>query len=232
MQTLSINDAEAQADEIEALLPWFITGRLTPSEQAYLAACMDANPSRTSHVVLAREERIISIIANEDIPGPSAAALDRLMAAIAATPQPRRWAVPSVASIWNRATAYLSNVPPRALGLAAATAMVALVAQAITIGTLLPRENAIYKSAFGDGPAKTAGGVEILVALQPGVTAAGLTSALIELNATVIDGPKGGLYRLRIGSGKVAPDVTTQITANVKAKPEVFAFVGLTASKP
>ena len=232
MQTLPIIAAEAQADEIEALLPWFVTGRLTSAEQANLAALLKINPSRTAHVVLAREERIISIIANEAISGPPAAALDRLMTAIAVTPQPWRWVAPSLASIWSGAAAYLPSLSPRGLGFAATTALIALVAQAITISSLLPRADSVYKPASVPGLAQTASGVEILVALQPNVTATGLTSALIELNATVIDGPRSGLYRLRIGSGKVAPGVATQITAKVKARLDVFAFVGLTASKP
>ncbi len=223
----------AQADEIEAMLPWFVTDRLTSSEQTHLAACFEAYPSAASHVALAREERIISIIVNEAIAGPSSSALDRLMTAVAATPQPRRWIVPSVASIWHQAAAFFAGFSPRTLGIAAATAAFILAAQAITISTLLPRNEDKFSTAFGDSPVRNvSGGFELLVALQPSVTAAALTSALAEFNAVVIDGPKGGLYRLRVGSGKIAHDVAAQTTANLKARQDVFAFVGRVAAKP
>ena len=220
------------ADETEALLPWLVTGRLTAGEQARVAAYFEAHPAVVSHVALAREERDGSVAGNEAIAAPSPAALDRLMAAVAVTPQPRRLMVPSVTSVWDKFAALLGNLTPRTMGLAASAAAVVIMAQAITIGTLLPREGGRYFPESGPETAGVANGLEVLVALQPGAAASAFTSALVELNATVIDGPRSGLYRLRIRSGTIDTAVANQTIANLKAHPDVFAFVGRVAVKP
>ena len=55
-------------------------------------------------------------------------------------------------------------------------------------------------------------------------TASSLTSALSELKATVLDGPRaGGVYRLRLAGASADPPAGL---AKVKAKADVFAFVG------
>ncbi len=230
MQPLTTDVNLTEAAEIEAMLPWLATSRLTTAERVRITTYVDAFPAVAPLVIMAREERISCIIDNEAIAGPSRAALDRLMAAIAITPQPRCFKVPSISGAWQRFTALLGNPSPNAIALASGAAAIVMLVQAIAIGTLLPTEGMKFKTAFDTNVAVTAGGIEMLVSLQPGVTAKDLNSTLSEFNAVIIDGPKNGLYRLRVGSGKVPSDVAARTTDGLKARQDIFAFAGRAAT--
>jgi len=214
----------APADEIEAMLPWLVTGKLSPAETARVASYLDAHPDVAAHVALAREEQDAAIAANEAIKAPGAAALDRLMAQVAASPQPRTFSVPSPLSVWEKIAGFINSFSPTTLGIAGAAAAVVLALQAVTIGMLVTRETgAGYQTASGPS-AGIAVGVEALVSLQPGATAGALTAALRELKATIIGGPTAeGYYRLRLAGNKAD---AAGIIARAKARGEVFAFVG------
>jgi len=214
----------AAADEIEAMLPWLVTGKLAPAEADRVSSYLEAHPDAAAHVALAREEQDAAIAANEAIEGPSAAALDRLMARVAVAPQPRTLAVPSPLSVWEKIAGFINSFSPTTLGIAGAAAAVVLALQAVTIGMLVTRETgAGYQTASGPS-AGIAVGVEALVSLQPGATAGALTAALRELKATIIGGPTAeGYYRLRLAGNKAD---AAGIIARAKARGEVFAFVG------
>ena len=214
-----------EAEEIEAMLPWLVAGTLTRAEAARVTRYLETHPEAAAHVALARDEREAAIAGNEMIGAPSSANLDRLMAAVANSAQARTISVPSPASVWEKVAGFIGSFSPKAIGFAAAAAALVLVAQAATIGLLVKGDpGSGYQTASG-GPAVAADGVQALVVLQPGVTGGTLTGALMELKATMIDGPKaGGIYRLRIASDKA--DAASAI-AKAKARSDIFSFVGL-----
>lgn len=214
----------SDAEEIEAMLPWLVAGTLSRADAARVTRYLETHPEAAAHVALAREERDAAISSNEMIGVPSPANLDRLMASVANTPRTRSLSVPSPASVWEKVAGFISGFSPKAIGFAAAAAALILVAQAATIGLLMKRDTGSgYQTASG-GPATVTDGVQALVVLQPGVTSGTLTGALMELRASVIDGPKaGGIYRLRIAAEKA--DAASAI-AKAKARTDVFSFVG------
>jgi anti-sigma factor RsiW len=215
----------SEADEIEAMLPWLVTGKLSRSDEARVTRYLEAHPATAAHVALARGEQDAAISGNEAIAGPGQAALDRLMAEIARTPQPRQLSVPSPASVWDRFARFVGGFSPTTLGIAGAAAAIVLVAQAATIGMLVTRDvpGATYGTASG-GTRVAADGIRAYVTLQPGITSAALTTALVELKASMIDGPRaGGVYQLRIAGDTAEAQVAL---ARVKARSDIFAFVG------
>jgi Ni,Fe-hydrogenase III small subunit len=216
----------AEADEIEALLPWLVTGKLTRAEEARVNRYFEAHPQTAAHVALARDEQDAAIFGNEEIKGPSSSALDRLMSQVVATPQVRQFEVPSPASVWEKIASFINGFSPTTLGIAGAAAAVVLVAQAATIGVLMngaKAPTAGYETA--SGPAVPAGeSIQALVTLQPNVSVGTLTETLKGLKAAVIDGPKAGnVYRLKIAGAKADTQATI---ARLKARGDVFAFVG------
>lgn len=214
-----------EAEEIEAMLPWLVAGTLSRSETSRVTRYLETHPEAAAHVALARDEREAAISGNEAIAAPSTANLDRLMASVANTSQPRSIAVPSPASIWESIAGFVSSLSPKTLGMAATAAALVLVVQAATIGTLInSKSTGGYQTASGGPVSATTEGVQALVSLQPGVTAAALTAALSELKAAIVDGPKaGGVYRVRIAGDKTD---ATVIVAKLKTRTDVFAFVG------
>jgi hypothetical protein len=226
MKTQQNQHPLTEAEEIEAMLPWLVSGKLSRAEAARVTRYLEAHPEAAAHVALARDEQSATISGNEAIKAPSTAALDRLMASLAETPQSRRLSVLSPASVWEKIAGFIGGFSPTTLGIAGAAAALVLVAQAATIGVLMTRDKAApaFETATGDPATPASDSIMALVMLQPGITADALTAALADLKATVVDGPRGkGLYRLKL-AGKKA-DGPAEI-AKLKAKTDVFAFVG------
>ena len=219
-------------EAIEGLLPWFVTGRLTAVEQRLVATRMEVKPAFSAQVELAIAERDATVSANERALPNSTAGLDRLMTVLSTVPQPIQRRGARFLTVWLRGMAALASLQPRTMGLAASAATFVLVAQAITIGALLPQQNTKYYPESRIENTQSSIGVEVLVSLQPNISASILTSTLVELNAILVDGPKSGLYRLRIGSEKADSAQTKLILSELKSRSDVFAFVGLAAVRP
>lgn len=222
MKTQSNGTPLPKADEIEAMLPWLVTGKLSRAEAAEVSRYLETHPEAAAHVALAREEQDAAILGNEAIKGPSAAALDRLMAQVAATPQPRSIAIPSPASVWEKIAGFITSLSPNTLGVAGAAAAVLLVLQAVAIGTLVTRDTGSgYQTA--SGPMVAGDGVEVHVLLQSGVPAGTLTTALREIKGTIVAGPTAeGYYRVRLAADKANPDTAI---ARAKGRSDIFVLV-------
>lgn len=226
MQTQPNNQPLSEADEIEAMLPWLATGKLSAAETARVTGYLAAHPAVASHRQLVHDEMDASTAGNEAIAAPAPANLDRLMAMVAATPQPRVFAVPSPASVWEKLAGFVNGMAPRTLGIAAVAAALVLVAQTATIGMLMNSGGGTYQTASG-GSAMTVAGVQALVSLQPGVSAQALTAVLTQAKAVIVDGPRaGGIYRLRMTTEKADEAATAAFLKQLKDRSDVFAFVG------
>ena len=83
----------SERDEIEALLPWYVSGRLDAKSRARVERYIEAHPEVKAHLALAREEGDATIASNEAIAAPGRHVLDRLRASIAAstTAQASAW---------------------------------------------------------------------------------------------------------------------------------------------
>ena len=167
-------------------------------------------------------------IVNELIRAPGNAALDRLMASVAATPQQRSFVVPSPRSVWDGIAGFITSLTPRTLGIASAAAVVLLVVQAAAIGLLATRDSGTagsgtYTTASGPKTSPARDSIQAMVTLQPSVTAGALTAALVDLKGSIIEGPTAdGYYLVRMPGTK---SESAAAIAKLKAKADIFAFV-------
>jgi hypothetical protein len=186
-----------ERDEIEALLPWYVTGRLDPKDRARVERYLSDHPEAAAHLALAREESEATVTANEAIRAPGPHVLDRLRASIAAEPR-RKPLGASLSQLAERFTDWIAGLAPPQLALAAAVAALLVMLQAAAIGALvLERAGApTYQTAGGEQGAGE--GIELLVGFSGTATMGEIAALLEKLDAVVIDGPRGGLYRLRL----------------------------------
>ena len=190
-------DELSERDEIEALLPWYVSGKLDAPSRARVERYVKTHPEASAHLALFREESAATITANEAIPAPGPEALDRLWASIAATPR-RQSLGATFGQMANRFTDWIDGLAPPQLALAAAVAALLVMLQAAAIGALvLERAGApAYQTAGGE---QTAGeGIELLVGFSDTATIGEIAALLKRLDAVVVDGPRAGLYRLRL----------------------------------
>jgi hypothetical protein len=192
----------SERDEVEALLPWYVTGRLDAASRARVERYVKAHPEIGAHIALAREESEATVASNEAIPAPRPEVLDRLRAGIAAHPRRRSFAA-MLEQVSERFADWLASLAPPQLALAAAAAALLVMLQAAAIGALvMERAGApTYQTAGGEQTASE--GPELLVGFTETATIGDITGLLKQLDAVLIDGPKAGLYRLRLpGKGE------------------------------
>jgi len=184
----------SEQDEIEALLSWYVSGKLDARSRARVEHYLEANPEIRAHLALIREERDVTVAANEAIPAPRPEAFDRLRASIAATPRHQ----PLLAQLSQRFADWLAGLAPPQVTFAAAVAALVLVLQAAAIGALIVERATApaYQTASGEETASD--GIELLVGFSETATAGEISAILEQLDAVVVDGPRAGLYRLRL----------------------------------
>lgn len=192
-----MSDELSERDEIEALLPWYVTGRLDARERARVERYVREHPEVQAHLALAREESDATVTANEAIKAPGRDALDRLRASVAASPR-RQSLGAAFGDLANRFSDWVAGLAPPQLALAAAVAALLVMLQAAAIGALvLDRAGApTYQTAGGEQT--TGEGFELLVGFADTATMGDIAALLKKLDAVVVDGPRAGLYRLRL----------------------------------
>jgi hypothetical protein len=192
-----MSDKLSERDEIEALLPWYVTGRLDARERARVERYVHEHPEVQAHLALAREESDATVTANEAIKAPGRAAFDRLMASVAAAPRRQSLGV-AFGNLANRFSDWIAGLAPPQLALAAAVAALLVMLQAAAIGALVMERAGAPTYQTAGGGETTGEGIELLVGFADTATMGDIAALLKQLDAVVIDGPRAGLYRLRL----------------------------------
>lgn len=189
---------EAERHEIEMLLPWHATGRLSADERRRVDAALAGDAGLRRQARLIEAELSQTVASNEAVALPRSLDADRLIAMLASEPKP-----PAVlASSWFGRLKDAFTGPARIpLRWAAVAAALLLALQGGTIATLLvQREAGGYQTAGGSN-GTLAPGTYVLVRLNDAASIADLAAALRQRSISIADGPKAdGFYTLRLGS--------------------------------
>jgi len=186
-----------ERDEIEALLPWYVSGKLDAQLAARIARHIEAHPELERQVALIRAESDATISGNENIRPLGPAALDRLRASVAANP--RNPSLRMRLDSWrNSITGAIGTLAPSQLALAGSAAALLILVQAAAIGVLMIERGNPTVYATAAGPQVARSGIEILVGFRDTATAGEINALLKEVDAHIVDGPRSGLYRLRV----------------------------------
>ncbi len=211
----------SEADEIAALLPWYVSGKISPADKARVDAYAKDHPELVRQIALAREEADAVFAANQEIHVPWAA-VDKLRESLEANPTVRMQAVK--ASFIDRIGALLDALTPRQLAYAGLAAVLALAIQAGALSSLLLHNQGAYHTA--SGPSEALGkGTFALVAFQPAAPQSTVTAFLADSGFTIIDGPRaGGLYRLRISEEVLDSAAAATAIEKLKARADLVSF--------
>lgn len=217
----------SEADEIAALLPWYVSGKISAADKARVDTYAKAHPEVLDHIALARDEADVVFADNASIHAPRDG-LERLQKSLAASPRARLHAVQ--ASLIDRMGVWISNLAPRQLAYAGMAAAALLVMQVASLGTLVSKPSGQFQTA--SGPAAKAGSFA-LVAFQPAAPQSTVTAFLADNNYTIADGPKaGGMYRLRLSEAPLAQTDLDTAIAKLKARSDLVAFASPASSTP
>lgn len=184
----------SERDEIEMLLPWYVTGKLEAEDTARVEAYLADHPDMQDRLARVRAERDETVFLNEAAQAHAATSASRFMTEVAG----RRPAAGRRVVAWIEG---LLPLPPAgALRWTGIAAVLVILAQAAVIFMLAgPQGDGTYRQAAGTGQTVTAG-TAALVRFSDTASVSGIAKLLSDLDMVIVEGPKaGGLFKVRIG---------------------------------
>ena len=206
-----------EPQDVEELLPWYVTGRVSREEARGIEAALKTMPDLAGKLAQVQREREAVARASETVESAPPETLQRLLQQVETT---RQWRVPKIESHseaggWIRAAMGRNAVWQTALA-AACVAIVALGVQLYNV----PAGGQFKVATNINGT----GGATLLVTFQPAATAGDIATLLTGLSAKIVDGPKpGGTYVVELPSDQ-ASDVEAA-TSNLLARKDLVAGV-------
>jgi hypothetical protein len=212
MMATSKKILEQEPSEIEMLLPWHAAGTLNARDARRVDEALARDPELVKQYAVIQEEYVETIHLNESLGAPSTRAMQKLCAAIDGEPA-RRTSGSAGMSIFGRISGFFASLSPRTLAWSASLGALALLLQAGVIGAVLMRDQpASFQTASLStnepitrslGPAAPP---RALVRFAPDARVADITALLDNYHASIVDGAKGGLFRLQFGNKAMSKD--------------------------
>lgn len=167
--------------EEELLLPWYVSGQLTPEERDRVEKALAASPDL--RLALDEERRLQAAVASAPLPQPPDVDLDALLASVAPKPAPLpRWVKPALA----------------------AAVLVALV-EGVALALLAPA--AEYRTASAPAPKIVVVPTRYAVQFVEDASFAAIREALTQGDLGIVRGPlPDGAYILETAQGDQALD--------------------------
>ncbi len=218
-----------EREEIEMLVPFYVTGRISIEDARRVDDYLKRNPDFAEHIELARDERVATVSVNEALGFPSARSADRIFEAIAAEPPPRTAAARAkTKGVVTALRDFLTAPTAGAVRYAALAAAAIVLLQAAVLSTMLsgPGGQTPGEYQTASGPKEAATGTISLVAFQEGATLADITRVLTAADAKIIEGPvNGGLYKIRLAKASEGQADAARRIAALKAETGVIKMV-------
>jgi len=216
MMATSKKILEQEPSEVEMLLPWHATGTLNARDARRVDEALARDPGLAKQYATIQEEYAETIHLNESLGAPSARAMQKLFAAIDGEPARK----PSVSfDISARIAGFFAKLSPRTLAWSASLGALLLLLQAGVIGAvLMTKQNASFQTASLSPNAPSPGapitralGPEApppraLVRFAPDARVADIMALLDNYQASIIDGARGGLFRLQFANRAMGRD--------------------------
>ena len=219
------NDTETfpEREEIEMLLPWYVTGKLDMADSARVDAAIARDATFARQLALIAEEQSESVSANEAIIPPRNLTPASTLSRIATTTStPAGGLSRLLASVGD----WFSTPSVRAVRWAGTAAAILILAQAGVIGALLRAPGPETFQPASGGASQTAGGSFALVRFADSATARDIAEMLSAERMTIVDGPKpGDLYRIRIGAADLSEAERAKRITTLKARTGIVLLV-------
>jgi hypothetical protein len=211
---------EQEPSEIEMLLPFHAAGTLNARDTRRVDEALAGDPELARQYAVIAEEYAETIHLNESLGAPSARAMQKLFAAIDAEPQRKRSASLNFSA---RVTAFFSSLSPRTLAWSASLGALVLLLQAGVIGAILMRDQtSTFQTASLSTNAPNTRSLEggapprALVRFAPDALVAEIIAVLDGYQASIVDGPKGGMFRLQFGNRAMTEDEVSGLMSKLQ----------------
>jgi hypothetical protein len=225
MMAMSKKMLDQEPGEIEMLLPFHAAGTLNARDTRRVDEALASNPELARQYAVIREEYAETIHLNESLGAPSARAMQKLFAAIDGEPVRK----PSLSTnLSARIAEFFAGLSPRTLAWSASLGAVALLLQAGVIGAVLMKnQTASFQTASlsmkeQSAPITRDLGAAVppraLVRFTPEARIADITALLDNYQASIVDGAKGGMFRLQFGNRALGKDEVASLMSKLQGE--------------
>jgi hypothetical protein len=216
---------DQEPSEIEMLLPFHAAGTLNARDARRVDEALASDPELARQYAVIQEEYAETIHLNESLGAPSARAMQKLFAAIDGEPVRK----PSLSTnLSARISEFFARLSPRTLAWSASLGAVALLLQAGVIGAVLMKnQTASFQTASlsikePSAPITRDLGAAVppraLVRFTPEARIADITALLESYQASIVDGAKGGMFRLQFGDRALGKDEVASLMSRLQGE--------------
>jgi len=232
MMAASKKMLEQEPSEIEMLLPFHAAGTLNARDARRVEEALARDPGLARQYAVIQEEYAETIHLNESLGAPSVRAMQKLFAAIDAEPARKPGASLNLSA---GIAGFFAKLSPRTLAWSASLGALALLLQAGVIGAVLVKnQTATFQTAslstgapitrdLGAGAPPRA-----LVRFAPEARIADITALLDQYQASIVDGARGGMFRLQFGRTPMTKDEVDALMSKLQGE----KIVSLAVSTP
>jgi len=212
----------ARRDEVEMMLPFYVTGQLDHAEANEIDDYLKHHPDVARQLDLIRAERESTAASNAIYASRPARSFDRVAAVIGKIPARPARAAGSPLD-WIKRLFAMPSSPT--LGFVGAAAAIVILLQAATIGALVVTHySSIFNTAGGNETVDA--GTTVVVRFADDASAAAIADVLSGLGVKIIDGPRGGkLFTVRIGPKTMSEGERERLIAALKARGDLIVFL-------
>ena len=225
MMAMSKKMLDQEPGEIEMLLPFHAAGTLNARDTRRVDEALASDPELARQYAVIGEEYAETIHLNESLGAPSARAMQKLFAAIDGEPVRK----PSLSTnLAARVAEFFTRLSPRTLAWSASLGAMALLLQAGVIGAVLMKnQTASFQTASlsvkdVSAPITRDLGAAVppraLVRFAPEARIADITALLDNYQALIVDGAKGGMFRLQFGNRTLGKDEVAGLMSKLQAE--------------
>ena len=222
MTAMTLGVGVMEPDDVEGLLPWHATGTLNSRDARRVDEALKRDPVLAKQYALIQDEIAETIHVNESLGAPSSRAMQKLFAGIDAEPvRPAR----RPANVIARIADIIVSLSPRTLAYSAAVGALALVLQAGVIGAILTKAlPGGYEIA--SAPVQAVRGTPVLVRFRDDARLSDITQLLDAYNASIVTGPKAGMFRVQVGDRALATSDADALVKKLQAE-RIVSFAEL-----
>lgn len=216
----SSEDILSGHDEIEMLLPWYVTGKLEPEDVARVDAYLATHADMQERLDQIGKERNEALHLNETVAAKPRTTPDEFVTKILAGKDDQ------VPGLWIRFKHLMTAPASGAVGWVGAAAALTIFAQGAAIFLLAqPEPVQGYREASGVSQAVTAG-TFVLVRFADTASAADIANLLTDLDMAITEGPRAGrLFKVRIGPANLGKSERERLLAALSARADLVTFV-------
>jgi len=225
MMAMSKKMLDQEPSEIEMLLPFHAAGTLNARDTRRVDEALASDPELARQYAVIQEEYAETIHLNESLGAPSARAMQKLFAAIDGEPVRK----PSLStSLSARISEFFAKLSPRTLAWSASLGAVALLLQAGVIGAVLMKnQTASFQTASLSlnqtaAPLTRDLGASVppraLVRFTPDARISDITALLDNYQASIVDGVKGGMFRVQFGNRALGKDEVASLMSKLQGE--------------